>query len=257
MRVTVPRLLCALFLTLLPAAVWAQASCSPAAYTAITNTAPLPADFCAYRWAPYRNRLPEQPQRIDQGNSTILQREYAPNSVPGTVNAGIGQLMTIGVLPTAPPQGNSGYPVYIASASDPLVSINCARVAHGCSDSDGNRVASIPAFHIPPYARGSTPISRWSNLLGDNNMEIIQPDGTTRLLYNCMPLRDWHDDDVLKNNTCDGYGSGSPIAGAATGSIVTSAGVNPGNLNGGDNFAALPVHYQEVMQGQINHALVV
>jgi hypothetical protein len=72
-----------------------------------------------------------------------------------------------------------------------------------------------------------------------------------------LPLRNWQEGDVLGDTTCDGYGSGSPISGAAMGNIVTSAGVNPGNLNGGDNFATLPVHYAEVMQGQINHALVV
>jgi hypothetical protein len=34
-------------------------------------------------------------------------------------------------------------------------------------------------------------------------------------------------------------------------------GINRGNINGGDDFAALPAHYNEVMSGKINHALVV
>src|SRR5262249_7149709 len=46
------------------------------------------------------------------------------------------------------------------------------------------------------------------------------------------------------------------LGGAARANIVSSPGTNPGNINGGDNFAALPVHYNEVLSGQINHALV-
>jgi len=234
------------------------AACAPANYTHITNSAPLPDDFCAYAYLPFRSRLPDNPQHIDQTNTTIFQNEYAPNSMPGTVNAGIGQLMTIGVKPTGAPQGNSGYPIFIASPNDPLVSVNCARVAHGCSDSDGHgNLSSVPSFRIPTWARPSSQFNRWSNVYGDSNMEIIQPDGSTALIYQCFPLRDWQNGDVLGDNTCDGFGSGSPISGFATGNIVTSAGVNPGNLNGGDNFATLLVHYREVMNGQINHALVV
>ena len=232
--------------------------CSPSHYTQLTNSTPMPYNFCAYSYLPFRSRIPANPQRIDQANSTILQQQYAPNSVPGTVNPGRGQLMTTGVLPTAAPQGNSGYPVFIASASDPLLSVNCARARWGCSDSNGHaKLSSVPPFRIPAWARPSTQFNRWSNVHGDSNMEIIQPDGSTALIYNCFPLRDWQNGDVLGDNVCDGFGGGHPFSGFATGHIVSSAGVNPGNINGGDNFAALPVHLNEVLQGQINHALVV
>ena len=64
----------------------------------------MPEDFCAYAYLPYRARIPENAQNIDQANTSILQNEYIPNS-------GKGVLDTVGVKPTGPNTGNSAYPV--------------------------------------------------------------------------------------------------------------------------------------------------
>ena len=119
---------------------------------------------------------------------------------------------------------------------------------YGCSDADSNSRQSIPSFRVPAWARPSSHFDE-----GDANMEIIQPNGDTVSLYQCRPQRDWRHGDVVGDSSsiCGRFG------GASYGNIVTSSGVNPSNVNGGNNFAALPVHYREVMQGQINHALLV
>jgi hypothetical protein len=227
-----------------------SSACDPSHYTAITNTRPLPSDFCAYDYLPFRAVLPVRPQSIDQTNTVILQQHYIPNSVPGTVSPSIGQLATTGVDPsTSSIGGNSMYPLYVASASDPLVHVDCSAATYGCSDASGNKVSSIPDFHIPAWARPSGGASTGE----DHNIEIIQPNGDTALVYGCPPVRDWRTGDTI--------GSGSAqcsrgLAGAAYGSIVSSPGINTGALNGGDDFAALPAHFEEVKAGRINHALV-
>jgi hypothetical protein len=228
----------------------AAGPCSPSSYGSIVNTAPLPADFCAYAYLPFRAHLPASPQSIDASNTAILQQQYIPNSVPGSVNANIGQLTTLGAAPTNANTGNSYYPVYIASSTDPLVSVNCAQTTYGCSDTSGNSLSSISSFHIPAWARPSSQFGGG----GDENIEVIQPNGDTALVYGCPPTRDWQDGDVI--------GTGSAVCldgprGGAYGSVVSSPGTNAGNINGGDDFVALPAHYAEVTGGQINHALVV
>jgi hypothetical protein len=205
----------------------------------------MPADFCAYSYFPFRARIPESAKSIDQTNTQILQQQYAPNSGPVSKFGGeIGTIDTTGIKPSGPNTGNSNYPVYTSSTSDPSVSVDCGKASYGCSDTSGNAINSIPAFHIPAFARPSNS--------GDFNMEIIQPNGDTVLIYQCVPTRDWQTGDVVGDSNCTGS-----FDGAAYGSIVNSPGINPGNINGGDNFAALPVHYNEVVNGQINHALLV
>jgi hypothetical protein len=227
---------------LIPNSVFAV-PCSPTNYTKIKNTEPLPADFCAYAYFPYRARMPENAQHIDQESSQILQNVYAPNSSADKMHA------TNFLWTRETASGDNGaYPVYIAGPNDPLVSVNCSNTNYGCSDADYNKVSSMPKFRVPAFARPSAPSGH-----NDADMEIIQPNGDTVAFYQCRPQRDWRDGDVLGDaSSICGY-----FSGASYGHIVTSAGVNPGNVNGGNNFAALPVHFQEVMHGQINHALVV
>jgi hypothetical protein len=238
--------ICVLVLTL-GSLAHAAPACSPKNYTKIKNTEPMPDDFCAYAYLPYRARMPEKPRHIDQTNTKILQQEYAPNSKPDDSHT--NQLYTLGRKPAQSPEGNSNYPVYKASDSDPLVSVDCSKANTGCSNADyGDFLSSVPSFRIPAMARASGQFDP-----GDHNMEIIQPNGDTVAIYGCNPQRDWRHGDVVGDSSsiCGRFG------GASYGNIVTSSGVNPGNVNGGNNFAALPVHYREVMQGQINHALLV
>lgn len=205
----------------------AAPACSPTNYTKMTNSGPAPADFCAYSYLPFRARIPEHPQWIDQANTAILRQQYAANSGSGRTHPQYGQLTTLGRRPTGPNMGNSGYPVYVASSTDPLVSVNCAVAVYGCSVADWDTTSTVPSFRIPAWARPS------SNTQdpGDANMEIIQPNGVTVGLNGCRPGRDWRNGDVIGTSLCTRFG------GIAFSNIVTGTGVNPGNLNGGTNYA--------------------
>jgi Concanavalin A-like lectin/glucanases superfamily len=220
------------------------APCSPTNYTGMTNTGPMPGNFCAYAYRPFRTLMPANPAHIDQTNTTILQNEYAPGSFPEDVSR--SNMYTLGRKPLNGNEGNSNYAVFKASASDPQITVNCANSNYGCSR-DEAQVSSIPALRIPAWVR---PTSQWGG--GDNNMEIIQPDGKSVGFFGCNPGdRDWQNGDQIGGNVCNGFGA------ADYADIVTSSGVNPGTVNGGSNFAALPVHYNEVVQGEIKHALLV
>jgi hypothetical protein len=251
-------------LTSLPSLPFAQSqSCSPSNYSKITKTQPLPVDFCAYSEAPFRNRLPDNPQNVDSVNTQhlwdILRYFYSlhPNSTDGNQVMGV-----IGKMPGASGSGacdgsitychgDSGYPTWIASSSDPLVTVDCSTVRWGCSNAltEVYPASSLPAFRIPANYRPSCDGTDWC----DRNGQIIQPNGDSVLLYGCWPSRNFVGGDVLAAP------SGGPcpngLSGAHYTSVVTENGVNPGNINGGDDFVALPVKYHEVQSGQINHAI--
>jgi len=253
-------------LTSLPSLPFAQSqSCLPSNYSKMTSTQPLPADFCAYSQLPFRNRLPDNPQHVDnlhtQHLGEILRYFYSlnPNSTPGNQMMGV-----IGKMPGAAGSGacdgsitychgDSGYPTWIASSSDPLVTVDCSNVRYGCSNALTNRhpAASLPAFRIPANYRPSCDGADGC----DRNGQIIQPNGDTIALYGCWPNRNFLNGDVLSTPTGGPCPGGSGLNGAHYTSILTGNGVNPGNVNGGDDFTALPVKYHEVASGQINHAI--
>src|SRR5262245_423990 len=151
----------------------APGACSPSNYTKITNTAPMPADFCAYSYFPFRARMPDKPQHNDAANTKILQNQYAPNSNPSNIFS--SQLETLGVNPDGPGQGDTKYPIYKASSSDPLISMDCSKADYGCSDANGNKITSIPPFRIPAWARSSLQFTASNS--ADKLIGIIQPDG--------------------------------------------------------------------------------
>jgi hypothetical protein len=72
-------------------------------YTGVTNTNGAPYNFCAYTWAPFRNRLPDNPTHFNGPATTSLQNDYIPNSHNQN-------LETIGTLPTGGNQGDAGGP---------------------------------------------------------------------------------------------------------------------------------------------------
>lgn len=239
-----------------PSAVWAT-PCSPTNYTKITNAGPLPADFCAFTYLPWRVKLPEPATKIDTVYSPILQQQYLPNSGLGNgtvaINAGRNIMYTINVDTRGKPPdvGNGAHPVYVASATDPLVHIDCTGSAYGCGNLSNPPQAlgphDIPDIHIPAYAR---PTYRYGNAYGDTFMTVIQPSGDYFEMYACHKNdADWVNGETLSSSTCG-------LAGASYGNLVTSAGSNIGNINAGDAQIALPVHWNEVQPGQeINHAL--
>jgi hypothetical protein len=229
-------------------------TCSPTNYTKITNTEPLPSDFCAYTVFPFRTRLPEDPKHIDQKNTDRLRSRYLPSSYPQNGSP----FVAIGRMPDAAGagacdasitycHGSSGYPVWIASADDPVVTVDCASARYGCSKNmtgTPSKVRSIPSFRIPANYRPSSNVS-------DRNGQIIQPNGDAVLIYGCWPSRDFQTGDVLKHKG----GICSNLAGAHYTNVVTGSGLSL-SVNGGSDFAALPARYHEVMNGQINHALL-
>ena len=235
-------LLLLLLLGLLRVPTLEAQSCSPSNYTKVTNDAPMPADFCAFAYLPWRARLPENPQHTVASQTAELRDHYAPGS--SVDNDGLQKLVTLGKKPTGSGDGNSYYPVYTASARDPLVSVRCD-TGYGCSNGNQQQVSEVPSFRIPAWARVNQPFDA-----GDNLMEIIQPNGDTVGILGCVNLsRDFQTGDVLQD-LCDRIGA------IDYANIVTSPGVNTGNLNGGPDLSALVVHYTEVQQGQINHALL-
>jgi hypothetical protein len=227
--------------------------CSPANYTKITNTGPMPSDFCAFAYLPFRVKIPASPANIDTANTSILQTQYLPNSGLGNgtiaANNGINQMYTIGVdtRGKAPNVGNGAHPAYIASATDPLVHIDCTGAPYGCGNMNGESIGphDIPDMHIPAYAR---PTYRYE-AQGDIFMTVIQPDGGYFEQYGCHKGDvDWVNGETLSRASCG-------LAGASYGNIVTSAGNNVGNINAGDGQIALPVYWNEVQNNQINHAI--
>lgn len=234
-------LLLVLVMSLLSATTLEAQSCSPQNYTKVTNDAPMPADFCAFAYLPWRARLPENPQQTVAAQTAELRDHYAPGS--SVDNDGLQKLVTLGKKPTGSGEGNSHYPLYKASASDPLVTVSCD-TGYGCSNGNHQQISEVPAFHIPAWARPNQPFDG-----GDNLMEILQPNGDTVGIYGCSELDgDFQHGDHLQDR-CS-------IGAIDYANIVTSPGVNTGNLNGGPDLSALVVHYNEVQHGQINHALL-
>jgi len=247
--------------------------CSPANYKHLSNnsTTGMAADFCPYAYLPFRVRLPDNPQHIDATYTPIFQNEYATYSGNALGNPnGANYLFTQGLKPTKAGDGTSQqHTWYIASSTDPLVSIDCSpgKVNYGCSDLNGHSIMKpagpgIPPFHIPAYAR-----LNGERCYGcDVFTEIIQPDGTVVGIGGCNEYdsvtpngsgqpRDWQTGDVITapgdpGSFCTAYPYGGYWG------RLTDPGANDGSINAGDAMTALPATYQEVTQlHEIRHAL--
>jgi hypothetical protein len=234
------------------------AGCSPSRYGTINNAVPLPVNFCAYDKLPWRNFVGPTPSSTDAANSSIVQKYAA-----GT-GAGDEYFTTYATL-KVDGTGIGGYPVYYAATTDPAVYINCSSgsVKYGCTVGSGKAGPARTAitssaygpFNIPTQAR---PGSTNSNNSGDENMTVIQPAGGSHpgLVVNlyftgCNNWSNWTSSDIVGTNVCSGS-----FVGASFSHVATDNGVNPGNIDGGDDFAAIIPHYNEVVTtGVINHAL--
>ena len=225
-------------------------TCSPSNYTGITNTAPIPANFCAYTTFPFRNFVGPTPSSVDNTNTTII-RQYAANT--GSIYFTSYSGNTIGGL------GIGGYPVYTATNSDPSITVDCSSfsiVQQGCttgaSAAGQSGVATTNfahTFHIPAQARpGSTDAN------ADENLSVVQPDGSVLNLYfySCTSWSNWTSGMVVGDNVCSGA-----FVGADWSNLVSNNGANNGDIDGGDDFMALIPHYNEVVPtgAVINHAL--
>lgn len=224
-------------------------ACSPSNYTGITNTAPLPANFCAYSTIPFRNFVGPTPAATDAANSAIIQA-YAAGTASNAEYFTTYSGTSIGGT------GIGGYPVYVATASDPSITVDCTISGVFCTTgSPTNGVAGVSTtnfgqtFHVPAIAR---PGSTDTDNSGDENISVVQPDGTVLNLYfyGCNSWSNWTSGMVVGDSLC-----GGAFVGADWSNLTTGNGVNSGNIDGGDDFMALIPHYNEVVGGTINHAL--
>jgi hypothetical protein len=229
-------------------------ACSPANYTGVVNTAPQPANFCAYTVLPFRNFVGPTPAATDAANSSIIQT-YATNTGAGD------EYFTSYATNTVDGTGIGGFPVWVGKSTDPHVYVNCAAssVQYGCSIGTGTNGSSgttttstaYGPFDIPAAAR---PGSTDSTNSGDENLTVLQPNGIAVNLYftGCNTWSNWTSSSVVGGNVCVGS-----FVGASFSDVQTNNGANPGNIDGGDDFMALIPHYNEVVPAgaTINHAL--
>ena len=255
--------------------------CTPNNYSHLTNSGSgMPADYCSYAYLPWRARLPEHPQNIDTANTTILRQHYLVSSGSARPQPdGSNYYFAQAQKPTQYGQGiTQDHPYYVATDSDPLVSVLCydgapgsevSHVIYGCDTLNGHSrmwatyygtsggdgtANGKHYFHIPPYARMSGELNYGS----DTYMEIMQANGDVVGLLGCFVApspqgtyvgqpRNWQDGDVI---TAPGYAGSfcqSNFGGAYWGKI-TDPGNHGGALNAGDAMTALPSTYKEVTQ---------
>lgn len=207
---------------------------------------------------------------------------------------GINYMVTTARKPTAVGQGggSGNRPTYKAKSTDPHIHIVCYcfadangmedhgdgrgkiycpasegtggywHTAYGCSDMNGNNYpyGTIIDAQIPAYARET------GNRVQDSDVMIgiIQPDGKVLDFGGCVTYggssgagqsRDWQDGDYVSVPGPLPTPCNSLPYGAAYGDIVHDKGHTTGTVNAGDSMTALPVTYNEILQGQINHAL--
>jgi hypothetical protein len=139
-------------------------------------------------------------------------------------------------------QWDQAHPIYFASASDPLINVNC--VAPYCT--------GIPSqIRIP--ARGLF----GQSLQDDSHIGVVQPDGTEYDMY-C-----WDGNSVScgpqQGGTWSTGQTVTPGYGAACGNIFTGSGIQPlngsGTTAGGACESAGLLNPNELAAGAINHAL--
>ena len=190
-----------------------------------TNGEAWPARFRPYgAQSPWNRPLPENPR---------LMRESA-RMIASAFSEGPGE----GVLRATPPgRYDYSHPVYVATASDPLVTTKCFIY---CSRADTGFSVHVPAKARP--AQGD-----------DHHLGVVQPDGMEYDFWEAfqngpkgLVTRDWRAGDVLY------YGGGGRCSNVFTGSGFEQEG---GPTAGGACLAAGRVESSELEDGTIRHAL--
>jgi hypothetical protein len=130
-----------------------------------------------------------------------------------------------------------GHPRFIAASTDPVINIKCTEYC-GAPDNGG-----VPAtMHVPAVARPAGG--------SDSHMDVVQPDGTEISMWGVTrPSSNW---------TAGATLSAANIANC--GSITTGTGwlaVGPGPTAAGYCTNAGVVTANELITGQINHALII
>jgi hypothetical protein len=219
-------------------------------YSQIVNGQPWPLDFRPYCYnstanpnapCPFNDKLPDSPQKLL--NLTMYDPTTGTN-IPLTSAGVIGAMNAAGDLNFTFTTSNA-IPEYLASSSDPVVTVTCN---DWCQNGIGSKNAV--KINIPKKARGGLcPPS-------DCLMAIIEPNGVEYSIYGMSAQ----------------YSGGSTIsaAGLAWASIVTSNGVDPngaftspypgaggGDVGNGTLYAVEDnsIRINEISNGVIPHAL--
>ena len=248
-------------------------ACDPTAYQRLDDTSAtgFPPEFCAFSYLPWRVTLPANPHdtNIDHTNTDKLRQYYLPHS-GANLPAGTGGanlMKSTWRKPRNNQEGASQHPLYKAKSTDPQINANCtdsSTAQYGCGTLDyagpGTCTApdyacylhTVPAFRIPAYARQSAWYGADDVFLG-----VVQPDGTAVDVGGCFANDvDWQNGWVLASwnyNPC--YSNLYGVSYGAIGGSTPAHGNHLGNINAGDSMAALVVHYQEYLSGNIRHAL--
>ncbi|MGH7661231.1 MAG: hypothetical protein ACRENA_10015 [Vulcanimicrobiaceae bacterium] len=199
-------------------------SASDAGFTQIVNPGQWPGTFrpyCANAIAnpaspcPWNDSLPDNPQQIYTNSATIVASMFAGSdtvALPGDWSLG----------------GDYEHAVYVASVSDPLVTVSCTAYC-------GITSATI---HIPSNARAAGALAYSSSL--DCHMAIIEPDGSEYDLY----------------EACGYTGqSAFSVTGLWQTSILGSGQLPGGGATSGGALAAGAIRSDELARGVIPHAL--
>lgn len=206
-----------------PAPTVASSGASALAYTQIVNPGAWPSNFrpyCANTSAnsaapcPWNDALPDSPQQLYPNSGSIVSALFAGGGLllPGDWSLG----------------GDYNHPTYLASASDPVVTVTCTTYC------------GVPSavIHIPSAARAAGYFAQSSSL--DGHMAIVEPDGTEYDMYHALSYA--------------GQSSFS-VGGLYKTSILGSGQVPGGGATSGAALAAGVIRADELARGVIPHAL--
>ena len=189
------------------------APASPKNHVNITKTAPMPANFRAYRHdAPWNLRLPEHPMEtvpslraeiIDYVNVSSFKMIAAAPDFFTNCHCHPGQNDPCTTPVTQDPPhcgGQTGFSMYVASTSDPRVRFVCdaTQTNYGCSLHDVTTWTPATSFDIEGYMpANAVPVCNSSKACGDVNFSVLQPDGTLIEGYGCQFTRPIRDGDIV------------------------------------------------------------
>ncbi|MGA2392543.1 MAG: hypothetical protein ABSH03_04210 [Candidatus Lustribacter sp.] len=192
---------------------------SAANYLSIVNGQSWPASFRPYAGAPWNAALPASPV-IDAANTSNV-RSYMSDTVDHIAGD---------------THNDYSHPVYVATASDPLVTAACSGAQYGCYSDQSGHVTAFPAFHVPAAARpaGGT----------DAHFAVVQPDGTEYDFWETgQPGGNWTNGATLTAGIgvqTSILGSGVPVYASATSGAALAAGL---------------IRFDELARGTIPHAI--
>jgi hypothetical protein len=128
------------------------------------------------------------------------------------------------------------HPVYLAAATDPQVSVNCAAMQYGCYTDQSGKVGSLPAINVPALARPADG--------SDAHFAVIQPSGTEYDFWQTtQPSGNWTNGASLTAGIgvqTTIQGSGIPATASATSGAALAAGL---------------IRFGELASGTIPHAI--